>query len=118
MVISGVKIINHSYSFLKTPKNKKEIDLFPKLDEYKYSFYSSILDNLSLKGNIINVVAAGNGNNLPKEHYVNEITSIGMSYNSIIVGSLNDSKNSYLKPSNFSSYKTNSSYSYENLPKY
>ncbi|WP_326495184.1 S8 family serine peptidase [Mycoplasmopsis felis] len=117
LVRSGVKIINHSYSFLKTPKNKKEIDLFPKLDEYKYSFYSSTLDNLSLKGNIINVVAAGNGNNLPKEHYVNEITSIGMSYNSIIVGSLNDSKNSYLKPSNFSSYKTNSSYSYENLPK-
>ncbi|UWV85243.1 hypothetical protein NW066_00615 [Mycoplasmopsis felis] len=80
-------------------------------------FTQIFLDNLSLKGNIINVVAAGNGNNLPKEHYVNEITSIGMSYNSIIVGSLNDSKNSYLKPSNFSSYKTNSSYSYENLPK-
>ncbi|MGZ9797149.1 S8 family serine peptidase [Mycoplasma sp. 4013] len=85
-----IKIINHSYG---------------SFNEEKYKYYdeeSYILDYLSRKYGVLNVISAGNGNDNQK--MMKWINQFGLSYNSIVVGALDKNLNDNIKDNKIASY--------------
>lgn len=107
IIDNGVRIINHSYG----PNYNGDKTNYYKLYEDK-AYY---LDYISRKYGVINFVSAGNDGN-KTDH---QITKSKLSFNSIIVGSLDKNASEYnLKTNkvvNTSNYKLNTQY--ENLAK-